>query len=264
MMLKRVCLLIVFLALAVTGCKSGERKFKPQAGPLSYTTERYVFDKFGNEVIVQKPVNAEGPLPWLFNVPGGGWIHRNTMPSYRFSQQITGRGIAIVSADYRLSDEATWPAQRVDVENALDFARKNARKWGLDPDRYAVRGESAGSTEAAWLSITENPRCTVLYASPLDFTTLRNGETSKVLGNYSQRDASPIYAVHAGMSPTVLIHGVKDTIVPFSQSSDYEQAANRVGGRVQLWRHDKGHVDVPNNINQRVGDYIQQCLGATP
>ncbi|MEO4044432.1 alpha/beta hydrolase [Hoeflea sp. CAU 1731] len=264
MMIVRVCLLALLVALAAAGCKSGDSEFKPPAGPLSYTTERYVFDKFGNEVIVQKPVNAEGPIPWLFNVPGGGWMHRNTMPSYRFSQQITARGVAIVSTDYRLSDQATWPAQRVDVENGFEFARKNARKWGLDPDRYAVRGASAGSTEAAWLGITENPRCTVLYAPPLDFTTLQNNETTKMLGDYDARKASPLYAVHGGMSPTILVHGTRDDIVPFSQSVAYEKAVKQAGGQAELWRHDRGHVGVPSSLVTRVGDYIQQCLGATP
>lgn len=262
-MIPRIVFVAVVAALAAVSCKSSDRRFEQPTGPKSFTTEDYVFDSFGNKLIVQKPKDAKGPVPWLFNVPGGGWVRSYTLPRYQLSEEMAKRGIAIVSAEYRLSSEATWPAQRIDVENAFRYARAHAREWGLEPDRYAVRGESAGSTEAAWLSITQKPACTVLLASPLDFTTFTNAEVTRLLGGHDARDASPIFAVHGGMPPTVLVHGTGDDTVPFSQSEEYRKALRKAGSPVELWRHDKGHVNIPDDVNQRISDYTQKCLGAS-
>ena len=58
---------------------------------------------------------------------------------------------AAASINYRLSGEATWPAQIHDVKAAIRWIRANAAKYGLDPDRIGVIGASAGGHLAAML-----------------------------------------------------------------------------------------------------------------
>jgi acetyl esterase/lipase len=169
----------------------------------------------------------------------------------------------VVAASYRTRYKAKWPAQLDDVEAAFDYARSHAAELGLKPDAYAITGGSAGSTEAAWLSIRKSPACTVLMSSPLNFTTFRNDAIRDVLGGYDPRSASPVFAVRGGMAPTVLIHGTHDPIVPFYQSEQYEKALQKAGNSVQLWPYDGGHGNMPPALQERQKTFILSCLGVS-
>ncbi|MER7465838.1 alpha/beta hydrolase fold domain-containing protein [Streptomyces sp. NPDC097981] len=50
----------------------------------------------------------------------------------------------------RAGDEAPFPAQLHDVKAAIRYVRRFAAALGIDPDRIAVRGESAGGTWPRW------------------------------------------------------------------------------------------------------------------
>jgi len=261
-MIWKIALLVITAAFGIAGCKSTELvPVQPQTSGL-YSRQEYVFDRFGNTLTVYRPKSATGPVPWLFEVPGGGWkvVSR---PGPEPAAGYGAKGIAIVHASYRTANEARWPAQLDDVEAAFAFTRGHATELGLRPNRYAITGNSAGSTEAAWLSIREAPSCTVLNASPLDFTTFRNRDIRKVLGGYDPKRASPVFAVHGGMAPTVLIHGTRDKVVPFSQSEEYDRALRSAGVDVELWRHEGGHLDTPPSLQQKARDFIAGCLGVS-
>ena len=82
--------------------------------------------------------HKSGNLPVIVFVHGGGWEHGNKsdgagrlMPFLR-----TGR-YAGVSVGYRLSGEATWPAQIHDCEAAIRRVRANARSTGWTPTASA-------------------------------------------------------------------------------------------------------------------------------
>ncbi len=63
-------------------------------------------------------------------------------------------GYAVASINYRLSEEAIYPAQIHDVKTAVRYLRANADKFGIDPDHIGAWGSSAGGTLAALLGIT--------------------------------------------------------------------------------------------------------------
>ena len=68
-------------------------------------------------------------------IHGGAWRlgDREQLRGYGF---LVGRqGIAVVSPDYRLADEAAWPAQLQDVKAGLRWMRHNAAELGIDPAR---------------------------------------------------------------------------------------------------------------------------------
>ena len=63
-------------------------------------------------------------------------------------------GLAVASADYRLSGEARWPAQLHDVKAAVRWLRARAGELGLDGHRIAAWGESAGDHLVGLLGLT--------------------------------------------------------------------------------------------------------------
>lgn len=91
-----------------------------------------------------------GVLLWMF---GGGLIagsaeHVNDVAS-RFASELD---VLVVVPDYRLAPENPYPAAIDDCYAALRWVIANADQLGIDPDRIAVGGESAGGGLAAALA----------------------------------------------------------------------------------------------------------------
>ncbi|MFJ7157393.1 alpha/beta hydrolase fold domain-containing protein [Streptomyces sp. NPDC101118] len=103
---------------------------------------------------------AEGPLPAVVWIHGGGWLEGDrrypppTVPAELLHGTVLAAGLALVSIDYRHSLEAPFPAQLHDVKAAIRYVRKFADAFGIDPDRIAVWGESAGGHLAALAGLT--------------------------------------------------------------------------------------------------------------
>lgn len=97
---------------------------------------------------------ADGALPCVLWLHGGGWKHgtHHTMPS--FLRHLTAAGYAIVSVGYRKSTEAKFPACVHDCKLAVRYIRANSVALGTDGNRLGVVGNSAGAHLAALLGTT--------------------------------------------------------------------------------------------------------------
>ncbi len=109
---------------------------------------------------------ADGPLPARLFVPlecaagahsallvyfhGGGWVVGD-LDSYDATCRLLARsaGVRVLSVDYRLAPEHRYPAAADDAWAAFADVRADAARFGADPDRIAVGGDSAGGTLAA-------------------------------------------------------------------------------------------------------------------
>ena len=63
-------------------------------------------------------------------------------------------GFVCLATDYRLSSEASWPAQLDDVKNAIRWLRKHSEEFRIDPERIAVSGNSSGGHLALMAAAT--------------------------------------------------------------------------------------------------------------
>lgn len=91
-------------------------------------------------------------LPLVIWIHGGAFLigsKDDTVPLELLSQ-----GYAVASMGYRYSSEAKFPAQVEDCKAAIRWLRANAARFALDPERFAVFGESAGGYLAAMLGTT--------------------------------------------------------------------------------------------------------------
>ncbi|MFM8732670.1 MAG: BPSS1187 family protein, partial [Phycisphaerales bacterium] len=98
--------------------------------------------------------SGDGPRPVLVWIHGGGWQSGSHNQVPLMALALRDSGVTVASIGYRLSDQATFPAQLHDCKGAIRFLRANASTYGIDPDRIAVWGSSAGGHLAALLATT--------------------------------------------------------------------------------------------------------------
>jgi acetyl esterase/lipase len=90
--------------------------------------------------------------PGILHIHGGGYTASTAKGSLPAMQELASElDVPIVSVDYRLAPETTWQGSLEDNYSALLWMADHARRLGLDPDRIAVTGESAGGGHAALL-----------------------------------------------------------------------------------------------------------------
>ena len=113
---------------------------------------------------VRVPVGL-GDVPAVLWVHGGGWRDGDrrylpeTLVPDAVVESLLAKGIAYVTADYRLSAEAIFPAQLHDVKAAIRYLRAFAGEFGIYPNRIGAWGESAGGLSSrCW----RRPRPTIL------------------------------------------------------------------------------------------------------
>jgi acetyl esterase/lipase len=96
------------------------------------------------------PPHKQGErLPLVVWVHGGAWISGDKA-NPRAPRELGDRYI-VASIDYRLSKEATFPAQIYDCKAAIRWLRANADQYDIDPDRIGAWGGSAGGHLVALL-----------------------------------------------------------------------------------------------------------------
>ena len=89
---------------------------------------------------------GEGPFPAILSIHGGGFVGGDKRRSDMILPMLEGlkRGYAVIGINYRLAEEAHFPEPVRDIKEAIRFIKRNSSNWGVDPERLAVWGGSAG------------------------------------------------------------------------------------------------------------------------
>lgn len=95
--------------------------------------------------VVYPQNRATNPLPVVVFVHGGALVSGNRKTNRVFCQELARRGFVVYSVEYRLIDRADAPGMVSDVCAALAMVRATARRFGGDPGRVSLCGESAGA-----------------------------------------------------------------------------------------------------------------------
>ena len=206
--------------------------------------------------------SRDKPLPVIAFIHGGGWRGGskdgglNRIRGFLKSGKYAG-----VSIGYRLSNETKWPAQIHDCKAAIRWIRANAKKHGLDGDRIAVHGTSAGGHLVAMLgtsagvkamdgsigpytALSTKVACVVDYFGPTNFLRMNDfkgridhdaagSPESQLIGGPIQDNkrktltADPISYVSKEDSPFLIMHGTEDMAVAYNQSVILHSALKR-------------------------------------
>ena len=206
-------------------------------------------------------------LPVVVFIHGGGWQAGDKIGGRRQVADLVASGeFAGASVGYRLTNEAQFPQQIYDCKAAIRWIRANAEKYGLDPDKIAVWGSSAGGHLVSLLGtsgdvkelegdigpnagVSSRVTCVVNYYGPSEFLTMGaqskaggpishdapDSPEAKLVGGALQENkekakaASPITYVSKDDPPFLSVHGNADPVVPYAQSAALHAALKKVG-----------------------------------
>jgi acetyl esterase/lipase len=255
--------LAVLLGAALLTPALAQQPRPPQVpeGTKVYRDLAYVKDGHQRQKLdLYLPEKAEGPLPLIVWIHGGGWQagSKDRCPAVPF----VAKGYAVASINYRLSQHAKFPAQIEDCKAAIRWLRANARKYHLDPDHVGVWGASAGGHLVALLGTSGGAKelegkegnldqssrvqAVVDWFGPTDLTKMGGGHNrpnsaeARLLGGPVQENkekaavANPITYVSKDSAPFLIVHGDEDKTVPYSQSEMLAEALKKAGVEVTL------------------------------
>ncbi len=110
-------------------------------------------------VRIYRPTDDAGPQPVLVWFHGGGWVLGSIEGSDLTCRNLAAQsGVVIVSVGYRLAPEHPYPSGLDDCYAALVWVTATAGDLGVDPDRVAVGGDSAGGNLAAVVALAARDR----------------------------------------------------------------------------------------------------------
>jgi pectinesterase len=94
--------------------------------------------------------------PAVLLIHGGGWRSGDRSQQIPMAQRLAAKGFVSITAEYRLSTEALYPAAIYDLKAAVRWIKANAKTYSIDINKVAVLGCSAGGQLAALLGTTNN------------------------------------------------------------------------------------------------------------
>ena len=254
--------LTALLALGTAGCI--QYVTPPGAAPLRYrdaifssvdTTSDIAYgsavDQNGRTQILKLDLyKAHGDTstsrPLMIYVHGGGFSGGNKLSPELVDEANTlaKEGYVVVSIDYRLAPIGCVGAvtasciigiqhSQYDAQGAVRYMRANAATYGIDPNKIAMGGSSAGAITA--LNVAYSPDDVGTSGTP--------GVSSAIQSAVSLSGARLRGVPDPGEAPSLLLHGTADPLVPYAWAQDTQATVSAAGILCTLttWEGD-GHV----------------------
>jgi acetyl esterase/lipase len=212
--------------------------------------------------------------PVLVWIHGGWWRRGASWPAPAHLASLVEQDYFVCSVEYRLSDEAKFPAQIEDVKCAIRYLRAHASRFGIDPNRIGVWGASAGGHLAAlaatsggvrelegtggWQDQSSRVQAAVDWYGPTDILdgdahAAADSHGSLLIGGPVHQNAiraaqvNPVHYLKSDCPPILIMHGSEDTAVLPSQSQLLYDALKQANVPSEL-------VMVPGKAHEYLGD----------
>lgn len=172
-------------------------------------------------------------------IHGGGFRGGSPNGFYRWSRYLAEQGISAFALKYRLLDREKRGKPTIcveDAKSAMRWLRANAEKLGIDPERIAVAGNSAGGHLAAALATIEG------YNHPSDDVSIKTtpnllllGSPALDTGEFFGTDISPMHHLNGNLPNTLVIMGDSDPVIPMTSMEVFGQGVIDAGSEFEWW-----------------------------
>ncbi|MED6198295.1 putative isoprenylcysteine alpha-carbonyl methylesterase icmel1 [Stylosanthes scabra] len=235
-------------------------------------------DKPRNRLDLYIPKDSNGPKPVVAFITGGAWIIGYKAWGSLLGKQLSERDIIVACIDYRNFPQGTMSDMLADASEGISFVCNNIAKWGGDPDKIYLMGQSAGAhiaacaiveqaikeaakEEVSWslsqikayfglsggyniFNLVDHFHNRGLYRSI--FLSIMEGEES--LKRFSPevmvQDSNMADAVKH-LPPIVLFHGTGDYSIPSDASTSFAETLKKLGVKAEAILYEgKTHTDV--------------------
>jgi acetyl esterase/lipase len=254
-----------------------------------------------NLLDIYVPEDAQGALPLIVWIHGGGWEGGDKGGCPALS--MVRRGYVAASINYRFSREAIFPAQIEDCKGAIRWLRTHAREYHIDPDRIGVWGSSAGGHLVALLgtsggvkeiegttggNLDQSSRVQAVcdWFGPTDMSVFFQQAGAENIFKPAP-EKSPLYRLFGGPTdqhkdlvakanpltfitkndpPFLIMHGDMDTLVPLAQSQMLADALKAAGVECHLEViAGAGHGNGFNKpeVNKMIAEFFDKTLRAS-
>jgi len=198
---------------------------------------------------------AKDKRPAMVFFFGGGWVGGSPTQFEQHARYLAGRGMVAICADYRVkSRQNATPDQCVaDGKSAIRWVRKNAVRLGIDPDKIAASGGSAGGHVAAAAGmcdgmddsadpapqVSSKPNALVLFNPVYD-------NSPEGWGHAAAKPwfpkISPAHNITKDDPPAIVFLGTKDDLIPLPTAEKFREAMTAAGLKSELHLYpDKTH-----------------------
>jgi acetyl esterase len=239
-------ILLFTLALFVSPCFID---LAVAAGKSPAGREEHVYKKIDAlelKLFVIKPPkwSAKKQYPAIVLFHGGGWVGGNPDKLSVQADYFARRGMVSVLVQYRLLEKGAKQLPTVcvqDAKSAMRWVRAHARKLGVNPQRIAAGGGSAGGHLAAFVSMVPglddpgddqkvSPRANALVLFNPVFNNGPDGWGYALVGD-RYREFSPAHNITSNAPPTIILVGTEDHLVPVKTVNDFQAEMKAVGVR---------------------------------
>jgi acetyl esterase/lipase len=234
------CAALLFAAAAAAPANA--QPYHPfETAPDRVSIEKNIpYDRYPETVLDIMRPRAQRPRirPGVMMVHGGGWARQaKERVEAGYCLPFLQHGFVVANVEYRLAKAAPAPAAVLDVMKAGEWFWRNAGRYGVDPKRIVVIGESAGAHLALMAGMP--PRSAGLgraapFAAIVDVFGI--ADVAALLSASDPpwwarewipeqpgrldlaRRVSPLTYVRGGLPPVLIVHGDTDDTVPYQQS----------------------------------------------
>ena len=244
--MRSLILLVLAANLFPTICPGQVQKFedaRPEIYKIASDTELHIhiFESEGHDV-------KKGQRPAIVFFFGGGWTGGTPAQFEQHARYLAQRGMVAAVADYRVkSRQKTSPRECVaDGKSAVRYLRQNAKRLGIDPDKIAAGGGSAGGHVAATTgmcdelddpndpmeeSISSKSNALVLFNPVYD-----NGPEGYGHGRVKEwfPAISPAHNISKDDPPAIVFLGSKDKLIPVATAEKFQADMKKVGLKSEL------------------------------
>ena len=236
--------------------------------------------KLDLHVFKPKGWNSKDQRGALVAFHGGGWNTGDPRAFYWHAQYLASRGMVVFCPRYRIrSVHGTSPIEStLDAMQAMQYVRAHARELGVDPNRIAVTGGSAGghlaaavatvggyeSTEPGLRGVSPRPNAVFLFNPVLD--TTRKGFGSRQIRPNGEV-ISPIDQMQGAQPPMLILNGERDTTTTVERCMAFAEKMHQFGNRCELviypnehhsFYHKGGHLQNFADSLNRATDFLER------